>query len=274
MTETEASIRRAVVQTCREMVRLGLTHGTSGNVSARRDGGFLVTASGVSCASVTDEDIVAMRYDGTYRGTRRPSTEWRLHRDLLVSRPEVGAVVHTHSPYATAVSCLRVPIPAFHYMVAVAGGMDIRCADYATFGTEALSHAMLRAMEGRTACLLANHGVIAIGLSLQEALARAHEVEMLAKQYAIARSIGSPVLLGEVEMAEVLERFADYGRADEAYASTSERRARRDHAAELWQVPVSAARALCCRGPCTLGAAGIKAEETCFWHGAAATTAP
>jgi L-fuculose-phosphate aldolase len=126
-------------------------------------------------------------------------------------RKDAGAVVHAHSPYATALSCLREGIPPFHYMVAVAGGTDIRCADYATFGTEALSERMLDALEGRRACLLANHGIVAFGASLEGAFALAVEVETLARQYALARALGDPVLLSEAEMAEVLERFKSYG---------------------------------------------------------------
>lgn len=210
--EAEEALRRALVRACRRLAELGLTQGTSGNVSVRRDGGLLITASGALLATLGEDDVVAMREDGSWRGAARPSTEWRLHRDLLAARPEIGAVVHTHSTYATALSCLRSAIPAFHYMVAIAGGADIPCANYATFGTEALSQAALRALEGRMACLLANHGVVALGRDLKEAVARAHEVEILAKQYAIVRSVGAPVLLDEAEMAEVLRRFADYGR--------------------------------------------------------------
>lgn len=210
--QTEEALRRALVRACHRLADLGLTQGTSGNVSVRRDGGLLITASGVSLAALTEDDVVAMRGDGSWRGAARPSTEWRLHRDLLAARPEIGAVVHTHSTYATALSCLRAPIPAFHYMVAIAGGADIPCAAYATFGTEALSEAALHALEGRTACLLANHGVVALGRDLDEAVTRAHEVEVLAKQYAIVRSVGAPVLLDEAEMAEVVRRFAEYAR--------------------------------------------------------------
>lgn len=210
--ETEAAQRRSLVEAGRRLAALGLVQGTSGNLSVRRDGGLLITASGAPLAALAEDDVVAMREDGSWRGAARPSTEWRLHRDLLAARPEIGAVVHTHSTYATALSCLRTPIPAFHYMVAIAGGAEIPCAAYATFGTEALSQAALRALEGRTACLLANHGVVALGRDLAEAVARAHEVEVLAKQYAIVRSVGAPILLDETEMAEVLRRFAHYGR--------------------------------------------------------------
>lgn len=210
--EAEASLRQALVRACHRLAELGLTHGSSGNVSVRRDGGLLITASGAPLSTLGEDDVVAMRQDGSWRGAARPSTEWRLHRDLLAARPEIAAVVHTHSIYATALSCLRAPIPPFHYMVAVAGGPDIPCAEYATFGTQALSQAALRALEGRMACLLANHGVVVLGGDLDEAVARAHEVEILAKQYAIVRSIGAPVLLDEGEMDRVARLFAGYGR--------------------------------------------------------------
>lgn len=205
------ALRRAVIATCREMNRLGINQGRSGNVSVRVPEGFLITGSGIAYEAMRPQHIVEMDLDGGYRGGTLPSSEWRLHLDLMRTRPEAQAVVHTHSTHATALSCLRLGIPAFHYMVAIAGGADIRCADYATFGTAALSRQVLAAMEGRTACLLANHGVVAIGGSLEEALARAVEVETLAKQYWIARTLGRPVLLDAAEMARVLARFRSYG---------------------------------------------------------------
>jgi L-fuculose-phosphate aldolase len=205
------ALRRAVIATCREMNRLGINQGRSGNVSVRVPEGFLVTGSGIPYEAMRPRHIVEMDLDGGYRGEVLPSSEWRMHLDLMRSRADAQAVVHTHSTHATALSCLRLGIPAFHYMVAVAGGADIRCADYATFGTAALSRRMLAAMEGRTACLLANHGVVTIGRSLEEALARAVEVETLAKQYWIARTLGEPVVLDAAEMARVLARFRSYG---------------------------------------------------------------
>lgn len=203
-------LRRAVVDTCRAMNASGLNQGTSGNVSARAGDGFLITPSGIPYEDTKPGMIVAMDLDGGHEGTLKPSSEWRMHRDLYRARPDVGAVVHTHSTHATAYSCLRKPIPAFHYMIAVAGGRDLRCADYATFGTAELSEAMLVAMEGRTACLLANHGVIAVGATLAQALWRAHEVETLAAQYAVARQMGKPVILPDDEMDRVLRLFGSY----------------------------------------------------------------
>jgi len=157
------------------------------------------------------EDIVAMTQDGASRGSRLPSSEWRFHRDIYAARAEVGAVVHAHSPFATALACLGRNIPAFHYMIAVAGGSDIRCAPYATFGTQELSDGALRALEGRKACLLANHGMIAAGGTLADALALAVEVEGLAEQYCRALQIGEPRVLPDLEMAVVLEKFRTYG---------------------------------------------------------------
>lgn len=209
---TEAALRAAIVATGRAMNRSGLNQGASGNVSARIAGGFLVTPSGIDYETMTPGQIVAMDLDGGYRGDLLPSSEWRLHRDLYRARPEAAAVVHVHSPHATALACLRRGIPAFHYMVAVAGGADIRCAAYATFGTAALSQAMLAAIDGRSACLLANHGQIAFGESLDRALWRAAEVEALARQYLLACAAGTPAILGPAEMEAVLARFAGYGR--------------------------------------------------------------
>jgi L-fuculose-phosphate aldolase len=157
------------------------------------------------------EDIVLMRLDGSHEGPRLPTSEWRFHRDILALRPEVNAVLHSHSMFCTTVSCLRRSIPAFHYMVAVAGGSSIRCAPYATFGTEELSRHAVAALEGRKACLLANHGLIAVGADLPGAFKLAMEVETLAAMYLRALQVGEPVLLDEAEMAVVLEKFKTYG---------------------------------------------------------------
>ena len=205
-------LRKAIIETSLAMNRLGINQGTSGNVSARTKAGFLITPSGVPYEETTPEMIVAMDLDGTYEGDWLPSSEWRMHLDIYRARPEAGAVVHTHSTYATAISCLRKPIPAFHYMVAVAGGADLRCAAYATFGTAELSAAMLVALEGRSACLLANHGQIVFGPNLDKALWKAGEIEALAKQYFVARQMGKPVILPDDEMQRVLARFATYGK--------------------------------------------------------------
>ncbi|MEM7488071.1 MAG: class II aldolase/adducin family protein [Pseudomonadota bacterium] len=209
-------MREAILATCRAMNASGLNQGTSGNVSTRDGDGMLITPSGVPYDDTAPEMIVPVAAGGTVSGKWKPSSEWRMHLDIYRARPEAGAVVHVHSPHATALSCHRRGIGAFHYMVAVAGGTDIRCAEYATFGTQALSDAMLAALEGRTACLLANHGQIAFGPTLAKALWLAEEVETLARQYLLARTIGEPTMLGDAEMAEVLDAFRDYGRQDAA----------------------------------------------------------
>ncbi len=214
----ERSLREAVIATAREMNALGINRGKSGNVSARwrtaKFDGYLITPSGMPYRSIAPADIVAMPLDGEAeagRSRRRPSSEWRFHRDIYRARAGVDAIVHTHSPFATSLACLRRGIPAFHYMVAVAGGDDIRCAPYATFGTQALSDRAVAALEGRRACLLANHGMIATGSSLAAALALAAEVETLAEMYWRALQVGEPVLLPAIEMQVVLEKFRTYG---------------------------------------------------------------
>ena len=220
MTTPEGAIRhedlcQAIITGCRELERRGLTQGTSGNISLRlSERRFFVTPSGIPADALQSGDIALMDFDGRWFGRRRPSSEWRFHRDIYQSRPEIGAIVHTHSRQATALACTGRGIPAFHYMVAIAGGSDIRCAPYQTFGTQALSDAAVDALHGRLACLLANHGVIAIGIDLPAALTLAGEVENLAAQYCAALIIGDVHILGEVEMCGVLERFRTYGRQD------------------------------------------------------------
>jgi L-fuculose-phosphate aldolase len=206
-------LRDAVIATALEMNALGINRGKSGNVSARIDNGFLVTPSGMPYADIAADDVVAMRHDGSTDAVRKPSSEWRFHRDIYASRGDANAIVHTHSPFATTLACLDRGIPAFHYMIAVAGGNDIRCAPYATFGTQPLSDHALRALEGRRACLLAHHGMIAVGDSLKAALSLAVEVETLAEMYWRALQIGEPETLPAAELDTVLRKFADYGKA-------------------------------------------------------------
>lgn len=210
---------QAICSAGRAMNELGLNQGTAGNISARADMGFLITPSGVAYETLQPHQIVAMEYDGRWSAAGanlKPSSEWRFHRDILRARPDVQAVVHSHPPYATALACLRRDIPAFHYMVAIAGGSVIRCADYATFGTVELSEAAVEALGDRNACLLANHGMIACGETIEAALALAVEVEALAGQYLRALSVGEPAILDDDEMARVLEKFrAGYGFASE-----------------------------------------------------------
>ena len=210
----ELALREQIIGTALEMNARGLNRGKSGNVSARTDDGFLVTPTGLAYESTQPGDVVAMTLDGTARGPRLPSSEWRFHRDIYAVRREVGAIVHAHSPFATSIACIGRDIPPFHYMIAIAGGKDIRCAAYATFGTQQLSDHAKRALEGRKACLLANHGMITVGASLAAALALAVEVEALAEQYWRALQIGTPNLLSDAEMEVVLEKFRTYGQPD------------------------------------------------------------
>lgn len=206
------SLREQIIATAMGMNAFGINRGKSGNVSARIEGGFLVTPSALPYAEMQPRDIVAMNPEGVASGERPPSTEWRFHCDIYAARPDVDAIVHAHAPFATTLACLDRGIPAFHYMIAVAGGSDIRCAAYATFGTQELSARAVRALEGRTACLLAHHGMIAVGDSLKSALALAVEVETLAEMYWRALQIGEPATLAADEMATVLEKFTTYGK--------------------------------------------------------------
>jgi L-fuculose-phosphate aldolase len=208
-------LREEVIAACRELARRGLSYGTSGNVSIRSDSQrFFISPTGMGYETLAPDDIPLVDFTGRWFGRCRPSSEWRFHRDILNSRPEVGAVVHTHSPAATSLACTGRGIPAFHYMVAVAGGADIRCAPYHTFGTQELSNAALAALAQRRACLLANHGVIALGADLRTALALAGEVENLAVQYCTALSLGEVRILDDEEMRRVVEKFSSYGRQD------------------------------------------------------------
>jgi L-fuculose-phosphate aldolase len=208
-----AALRTMVLEACRELTRLGLTHGKSGNVSVRYDERrFFVSPSGIDYEMLQADDVPLMDLDGHWFGRRRPSSEWRFHRDILKSRHDVGAIVHTHSPRATALACTGRGIPAFHYMVAIAGGRDIRCAPYHTFGTQELSDAALVALQDRKACLLANHGVIAAGADLAGAISLAGEVENLALQYSVALTLGEVRILDDAEMCRVVEKFRTYGR--------------------------------------------------------------
>jgi len=211
----EDILRHELLRSTKRLDELGLNRGTSGNCSVREAGlgkSFLITPSAVPVGELSAEDMIEMGLDGEMVGlsSGRPSSEWRIHRDIYVARSEVLAVVHTHSPFATALSCLRKDLPAFHYMIAVAGGDSIRCAPYSLFGTEDLSRGVLNAMYSRRACLLANHGMVAVGASLTSAISLAVEVEALCEQYMLALSAGGPVLLSEHDMSEVFEQFVGY----------------------------------------------------------------
>lgn len=204
--------REALLELARDLVRLGLNRGSAGNASVRAPGGCWVTPTGLEPDAMTAADMVLVRPDGSFDGTMRPTSEWRLHVDLYAARPDVHAVVHTHAPYCTALACLGRDIPAFHYMVAIGGGGDIRCAPYATFGTAELSMQMLAAMRGRHACLLGHHGMIVVGADARAARKRAVELEELAEQYHHVLAINAtPPLLSHEEMDRVLVAFASYG---------------------------------------------------------------
>ena len=201
-----------------KLVETGLNKGTSGNCSVRLGDGFLVTPSGMSVEDMTPASMVQMQFDGSFElqvesNAKKPSSEWRFHRDILASRPEINAVVHTHSMFATTLACLHKDIPPFHYMIAIAGGDTIRCAPYALFGSQALSDNALSALQDRKACLLANHGMIALGRDLEDTLAVTVEVENLCEQYwRILQSNPNPPLLSEAEMREVFQQFKGYGK--------------------------------------------------------------
>ncbi len=208
----ENAVRRAVLETAREMSVRGLSPGRSGNVSARWGDGMLITPSGLPYDEITPKDIVAVHGDGSVSPKqRKPSSEWRFHLGAYRARPDCGAVVHTHSLHATVLACAHKPIPAFHYMVAVAGGTDIPLVPYAPFGTDELADFVAAGLAERTACLMANHGQIAIGATLASALELAAEVETLAEQYVKVLTLGAPKLLNARHLADVLERFKGYG---------------------------------------------------------------
>jgi len=213
-TSDEAWLRQEIIDTALAMSREGLSPGTSGNVSARWNGGMLITPTGMAYDDLIPEDIAFVDASGQPSGTRRPSSEWRFHLSAYETRADAKAIVHTHSRYATALACVRKPIPAFHYMVAVAGGTGIPLAGYATFGTPELAGEVAKALKGHKACLMANHGQIACSATLGKALGLAREVETLAAQYVAALQVGEPHILSDAEMAEVLERFAGYGQQD------------------------------------------------------------
>ncbi len=206
------SLSQQVIDTCIAMNTQGINQGNAGNVSLRVEDGFLITPSGLAYDRLQPADIVLVGLDGTSQDRLQPSSEWRMHRDIYANRAEAGAVLHAHSTFATTLSCLRLDIPAFHYMIAVAGGSDIRCADYALFGTQELSDNMLAALRDRRACLLGTHGMICFHDNLDKALWLGVEVETLAKQYWHARLAGDPVILGDSQMQAVMARFAGYGK--------------------------------------------------------------
>jgi L-fuculose-phosphate aldolase len=208
--------RREIIAHCLKMNSSGLNQGTSGNLSVRWADGMLVTPSGIAYDTLQPEDIVFMKLDGSYDHPLAPSSEWRFHRDIYVARPEVGAVVHAHPTHCTALAIRGMEIPAVHYMIACAGGPNIRCAGYHTYGTAELSQAAIEALEGRTCCLLANHGMIATGANLAKAMWLAIEMETLARQYIMSLQLGGPNILPDAEIARVVAKFKNYGLKEKA----------------------------------------------------------
>jgi L-fuculose-phosphate aldolase len=215
---SNAGLRNGMVDICRRMNSSGINQGTAGNLSARIDGGFLITPTSLPYERMTPDDIVEMGFDGSYAGRHRPSSEWRFHRDILKSRTDIDVVLHCHSIYATTLACHHKTIPSFHYMTGVAGGTTIRCARYATFGTQALSDNAIEALDGRLACLLGQHGQISLGKTLDRALWLAIEVETLSRLYVQALTLGDPPVLSDEEMARVLQQMQkmSYGQPPDA----------------------------------------------------------
>lgn len=211
---TEARIRQDIVDTCRALDAGELNRGASGNVSARMGNRMLITPSAVAYTDLTPDMIAAMPLaadDGAWTGPLRPSSEWRFHRDLLRARPEIGAVVHTHAAFSTILAIARKPIPAIHYMMAAFGGTEIPVADYACYGTAALSDAILRVMGDRNGCLMANHGMLTVGPDLARATWLAFELEAMANQYVHLLQIGGGHVLSDADLAEAATGFASYG---------------------------------------------------------------
>ena len=216
--DATSALAAKVLATARAMNASGINRGSAGNVSVRCDGGFLITPTGMAYDSCTAADIVRVGAGGTPSGNRKPSSEWRFHHDIYAARPEAGAVVHTHSPFATALACQGQGIPAFHYMVARFGGTDVRCAAYATFGTQELSDAIISALDSRGGCLMAHHGMVVFGRDADHALALAIELETLCEHYWRVLQLGAPKLLPSEEMIRVLEKFATYGQQGDQQA--------------------------------------------------------
>jgi L-fuculose-phosphate aldolase len=235
MTSEERRLREAIIAKCRWMNASGLNQGTSGNISARYEDRMLITPSATPYDAIEPEMIASMPLEGSYgewTGPLQPSTEWRFHLDIMRARPDVGSIVHTHSTYATVLAIARKSIPACHYMMAAFGGNDIRCAGYARYGTKELSELALAALDGRNGCLLANHGMIAVGANLDKAMWLAVELETIARQYYLSLALDHRVILSEEEIAETARGFATYGLQPQkakpaARARTSAKSARR-----------------------------------------------
>jgi L-fuculose-phosphate aldolase len=210
MDKSELAVRKAIIESGCSMNAMGINQGTSGNLSARHGDRMIITPTGIPYDELEPKDLASTKIKGdgdTWKGDLPPSSEWRFHLRILQQRPEIGSVVHTHSTYATTLAICNKPIPAVHYMVAAAGGKDIRVAKYATYGTEELSDNALEALKDRTACLLRNHGVIACGPNVKKALWLAVEVETLARQYYLSQGIGGGIVLPDTEINLILEKF-------------------------------------------------------------------
>ena len=208
---SESDVRDEIVRTCLRMTELGINQGTSGNISVRSGERFFITPSGIPYERMRSEEIAVMDVGGAYYGPCKPTTEWRIHREIMRARPDASVAIHTHSMYSTTLACLRREIPALHYYVAVGGGPTIRCADYATYGTQALADNVLAALHDRDACLMANHGLIVLGPTLADTLRRTFDIEMLARQYVYALQIGEPHILSDDEIARVRAKMRTYG---------------------------------------------------------------
>ncbi len=208
----ETDLRQALMSVVSRLEAKGFNHGTSGNVSCRVGDDILITPTGANSETTTSAGLVRMQPNGRVVGEGLPSSEWPMHLAILNAYPHVNAVVHTHADCCVALSCLRMPIPAFHYMIAAFGGNDVPCASYATFGTEALGRGVVAALATRKSCLLANHGMIAVGPTLEAAFGLTVKLETLARQYILACQAGDPVIVPDEEMARVVERYAGYGR--------------------------------------------------------------
>ena len=209
---TAQKIRRAIVEVYGALARLGMNTGSTGNISVRYGSRMLVTPTGCTEETLRPVDIVLADFDGGSKATLRPSSEWAMHAEVYSRIGEAHAVIHTHADHCVALSCLRRPIPAFHYMIHSFGGNDVPCVGYRPFGTRELGVAAAKALEGRTACLLANHGMMSRGPTIRAAFDAAVRLEAMAKQYLAALSVGKPVLLTDREMAVVARQFEDYGR--------------------------------------------------------------
>ncbi|MEO1111318.1 MAG: class II aldolase/adducin family protein [Pseudomonadota bacterium] len=263
MKKAELALREDIIARCREMNSSGINQGTSGNISVRFEDRMLISPSATPYDQMTPEMIASVGLEdtsGRYEGPLKPSTEWRFHQKLLRGRPDAGAVVHAHPTYCTTLAIARKEIPSCHYMIAAFGGNNVRCAGYATFGSEELSELAIDAMTDRTACLLANHGMIAIGETLAKAMWRAIELETIAKQYYLSLAIGGPVLLSDAAIDDTHRGFAGYGLQDDADAEKPKpkRRAPKKPAAKTAAAGKPAAKASATKKPAAKTAAASK----------------